>query len=66
MTYPAQQAHVEIGAAHNAALRKEISEQLGTSLDRNPTGMSPSLATVMRHWRDQPSTTLTSSSPHLD
>jgi hypothetical protein len=53
MTYSGQQAHFEISAAHNVALRKEISEQLGTSLDRNPTGMSPFLSTVMRQWREK-------------
>ncbi len=53
MTHPAQ-----IGPAHNAALRKEISERLGISLDRKPAGMPPHLAMLMRQWRDQPSNDL--------
>lgn len=66
MTYSAQQGDVQISGAHNAALRKEISEQLGISLDRKPAGMSPHLAMLMRQWRDQPSNEILSSSPpHL-
>ena len=66
MTYSAQQGDVEISNAHNAALRKEISERLGISLDRKPAGMSPHLAMLMRQWRDQPSNErLTSSPPRL-
>ena len=63
MTYSAQQGDVEISSAHNAALRKEISEQLGISLDRKPAGMSPHLAMLMRQWRDQPLNELPASSP---
>jgi hypothetical protein len=58
MTHPAQ-----IGPAHNAALRKEISERLGISLDRKPAGMPPHLAMLMRQWRDQPSNDLLAPSP---
>jgi hypothetical protein len=52
MTHPAQQGDVEISRAHNAALRKEISERLGISLDLKPAGMPPRLAMLMRQWRD--------------
>lgn len=48
MTQPAQ-----IGPAHNAALRKEISERLGISLDRKPAGMPMHLTMLMRQWREQ-------------
>ena len=63
MTYSAQRGDVEISSAHNGALRKEISEQLGISLDRKPAGMSPHLAMLMRQLRDQPSNELLTSSP---
>jgi hypothetical protein len=39
MTYSAQRGDVEISRAHNAALRKEISERLGISLDLKPAPM---------------------------
>jgi hypothetical protein len=58
MTHPAQ-----IASVHNAALRKEISERLGISLDRKPAGMSPHLAMLMRQWRDLPSNERPTSSP---
>jgi hypothetical protein len=48
MTQPAQ-----IGPAHNAALRREISERLGISLDRKPAGMPRHLAMLMRQWREE-------------
>jgi len=48
MTHP-----VQIGPVHNAALRKEISERLGISLDRKPAGMPPHLAMLMRQWREE-------------
>jgi hypothetical protein len=63
MTYSAQRGDVEISGAYNAALRKEISEQLGISLDRKPAAMSLHLAMLMRQWRDQPSHELLKSSP---
>ena len=66
MTHSTQQGDVEISGANNAALRKEISEQLGISLDRKPAGMSPHLAMLMRQLRDQPSNErLTSFPPPL-
>ena len=66
MTHSTQQGDVEISGANNAALRKEISEQLGISLDRKPAGMSPHLAMLMRQLRDRLSNErLTSSPPHL-
>jgi len=49
MTHPAQ-----IGSAHNAALRKEISERLGLSLDRRPVGMPAHLAMLVRQWGEEP------------
>jgi hypothetical protein len=55
MTHPAQQGDVEISRAHNAALRKEISERLGISLDLKSAQMPPHLAMLMRQWRDRPS-----------
>jgi hypothetical protein len=58
MTYSAQRSDVEISHAHNAALRKEISERLGTSLDLKPVGMPPHLAMLTRQWRDQSSNEL--------
>jgi hypothetical protein len=48
MTHAAQ-----ISPIHNAALRKEISERLGISLDRKPAGMPPHLAKLMRQWREE-------------
>jgi hypothetical protein len=61
MTHPAQ-----ISRADNVALRKEIGERLGLSLDLKPVGMPPHLAMLVRQWRDQPSNRLlTSSPPHL-
>jgi len=60
MTHPAQ-----ISRADNVALRKEIGERLGPSLDLNPVGMPPHLAMLVRQWREQPSNRLlASSSPH--
>jgi len=50
MTHPAQ-----ISRADNVALRKEIGERLGASLDLKPAGMLPHLAMLVRRWRDQPS-----------
>ena len=44
MTYSAQRGDVEISRAHNVALRKEIGERLGISLDLKPAGMPPHLA----------------------
>ena len=58
MTHPAQ-----ISRADNAALRKEIGERLGLSLDLRPVGMPPHLAMLMRQWRDQSSNRLLASSP---
>lgn len=61
MTYSAQ-GEVQISPIHNAALRKEISEQLGVILDRKPAGMSFLLAALTRQWLGQPA----SSPPRLD
>jgi hypothetical protein len=43
----------QIGPVHNAALRKEISERLGLSLDRRPAGMPPHLAMLVKRWREE-------------
>jgi hypothetical protein len=48
MTHP-----VQIGPIHNAALRKEISERLGISLNRKPAGMPQHLAMLMQKWREE-------------
>ena len=49
MTHPAQ-----IGPAHNAALRKEISERLGICLGLKAAGMPPHLTMLMGQWREEP------------
>jgi len=58
MTQPAQ-----ISRADNVALRKEIGERLGASLDLKPAGMPPRLAMLVRQWRDQPSNGRPASTP---
>jgi len=58
MTQPAQ-----ISRADNVALRKEIGERLGASLDLKPAGMPPHLAMLVSQWRDQPSNGRLASSP---
>jgi hypothetical protein len=50
MTHPSQ-----ICRADNVALRKEIGERLGASLDLKPVVMPPHLAMLVRQWYDQPS-----------
>jgi hypothetical protein len=47
MTYSAQRGDVEISRTHNVALRKEIGERLGISLDLQPPQMSPHLAMLV-------------------
>jgi hypothetical protein len=46
MAHPAQ-----ITRADNEALRKEIGERLGPSLDLKPAGMPPRLAMLVTQWR---------------
>jgi hypothetical protein len=48
MTHSAQ-----ISRTDNLALRKEIGERLGLSLDRKPAGMPPHLALLVRQWREE-------------
>jgi hypothetical protein len=49
MTHSAQ-----ISRSDNLALRKEIGERLGLSLNRMPAGMPPHLTRLMRQWREAP------------
>jgi hypothetical protein len=53
MTYPAHQDNGQISRVHSVALREEIGERLGTSLDAMQVGMPPNLIKLMARLRDE-------------
>lgn len=55
MTYPTYEGDDQVSRVHHAALRKEIGERLGASLDQKPVGMPRHLTMLMRRLRDEPS-----------
>jgi hypothetical protein len=54
MTYSAQKGDVQISGANSLALRREIADRLGASLDRKPAQLPPHLTMLMDRFRDEP------------
>jgi hypothetical protein len=53
MTYPTHEDAYQADPIHLAALRKEMGERLGASLDQKPVGMPQHLTLLMERLRDE-------------
>ncbi len=54
MTYPTHEDDGQISVANSAALRREIADRLGASLDRKPVQLPPQLMVLMDRLRAVP------------